>query len=72
MLNHVNIHFTSGDAQDRSRDTPGSPLTLGFKAPKLSIFGPYLIFPYFFLPHFACHMISHLEFFIFGFGFTTF
>ena len=24
---------------------PGSPLTLGFEAPKLSIFGPYLIFP---------------------------
>ena len=24
------------------------PLTLGFEAPKLSIFGPYLIFPQFF------------------------
>ena len=24
---------------------PGPPLTLGFEAPKLSIFGPYLIFP---------------------------
>ena len=23
----------------------GPPLTLGFEAPKLSIFGPYLIFP---------------------------
>ena len=23
---------------------PGPPLTLGFEAPKLSIFGPYLIF----------------------------
>ena len=23
---------------------PGSPLTLGFEVPKLSIFGPYLIF----------------------------
>ena len=27
---------------------PGPPLTLGFEAPKLSIFGPYLIFPQFF------------------------
>ena len=27
---------------------PGPPLTLGFEAPKLSIFGPYLIFTYFF------------------------
>ena len=26
----------------------GPPLTLGFEAPKLGIFGPYLIFPYFF------------------------
>ena len=24
---------------------PGPPPTLGFEAPKLSIFGPYLIFP---------------------------
>ena len=24
---------------------PGPPLTLGFEAQKLSIFGPYLIFP---------------------------
>ena len=24
---------------------PGPPLTLGFEAPELSIFGPYLIFP---------------------------
>ena len=24
---------------------PGPPLTLGFEAPKLSIFGPYLSFP---------------------------
>ena len=24
---------------------PGPPLTPGFEAPKLSIFGPYLIFP---------------------------
>ena len=37
---------------------PGPPLTLGFEAPKLSIFGPYLIFPYFFLPRFAWHIIS--------------
>ena len=37
---------------------PGPPLTLGFKAPKLSIFGPYLIFPYFFLPRFTQHIIS--------------
>ena len=33
-----------------SRGAPGAraPLTLGFEAPKLSFFGPYLIFPYFF------------------------
>ena len=61
------------------------PLTLGFEAPKLSIFGPYLIFSIFFFaslrsvyyffnmllfhssnrkifqPHFARHVISHLE-----------
>ena len=24
---------------------PGPPLTLGFEAPKLNIFGPYFIFP---------------------------
>ena len=41
---------------------PGPPLTLGFKAPKLSIFGPYLIFPYFFLPRFAQCIISLLLF----------
>ena len=28
---------------------PGAPLTLGFEAPKLSIFGPYLMFPQFFV-----------------------
>ena len=28
-----------------SRGGPGPPLTLGFEAPKLSIFRPYLIFP---------------------------
>ena len=32
---------------------PGPPLTLGFE--ELSIFGPYLIFHNFFLPHFARH-----------------
>ena len=37
---------------------PDPPLTLGFEAPKLSIFGPYLIFPQFFLPRFARHIIS--------------
>ena len=33
--------------QARIRGGPGGPgpLTLGFEAPKLSIFGPYLIFP---------------------------
>ena len=40
-------------------DPGGGPtLTLGFEAPKLSIFGPYLIFPLFFLPRFARHIIS--------------
>ena len=37
---------------------PGPPLTLGFEAPKLRIFGPYLIFPQFFLPRFTRHIIS--------------
>ena len=37
---------------------PDPSLTLGFEAQKLSIFGPYLIFPYFFLPCFAQHIIS--------------
>ena len=37
---------------------PGPPLTLDFEAPKLSIFGPYLIFHNFFLPRFARHIIS--------------
>ena len=40
---------------------PGGPrlptLTLGFEAPKLSILGLYLIFP-FFWPHFIWHIIS--------------
>ena len=34
--------------QVRIQGAPGArapPLTLGFEAPKLSIFGPYLIFP---------------------------
>ena len=37
----------AGSSRCRSRGTrgPGSPLTLGFEAPKLSIFLPYLIFP---------------------------
>ena len=71
------------------------PLTLGFEAPKLSIFGPYLLLPHFFTslclayyffnillfhssnseivqPHFAQHMVSHLEVFLFGFSFTHF
>ena len=31
--------------QARIQGGPGPPLTLGFEAPKLTIFGPYLIFP---------------------------
>ena len=39
---------------------PGPPLTLGFEAPKLSFFGPYLIFHNFFLPRLARHIISFI------------
>ena len=38
----------SSVSQVRIQGGPGGPgphLTLGFEAPKLSIFGPYLIFP---------------------------
>ena len=41
---------------------PGPPLTLGFEAPKLSIFGPYLNFSIiFFLPRFTRQiLVSHI------------
>ena len=51
-LTHFTLFLCSFSSPDSSRCAsrgdpggPGPPLTLGFEAPKLSIFGPYLIFP---------------------------
>ena len=44
-ISFYNIYFNTG--ADPGGGGPGPrapPLTLGFEAPKLSIFGPYLIF----------------------------
>ena len=54
----LNLFITARTAAD-----PGGPRTLGFEAPRLSIFGLYFIFPYFFLPHFAWHIISLIFYF---------
>ena len=40
-----NIYKTQVRIQGGGPGGPGPPPTLGFEAPKLSIFGPYLIFP---------------------------
>ena len=37
--------YAQARIQGGSPGTQSPPLTLGFEAPKLSIFGPYLIFP---------------------------
>ena len=45
---HTNMYIVSMFAGADPGGAPGAqapPLTLGFEAPKLSIFGPYLIFP---------------------------
>ena len=51
-LEHFNWHtlhystvMSGADPVAGGPGGPGPPLTLGFEAPKLSIFGPYLIFP---------------------------
>ena len=44
----IEMKIWQGTWNGGSRGGPGGPgpsLTLGFEAPKLSIFGPYLIFP---------------------------
>ena len=64
---------------------PGPTLTLGFEAPKLSIFALLCSAYYFFnmllfkssnskifQPRFARHMISHLQVFVFSLSFTHF
>ena len=50
--------FPGADPVGGPREPGPPPFTLGFEAPKLSIFGPYLIFPSFSLPRFARHIIS--------------
>ena len=47
---------TGADPGGAGARTP--PLILGFEAPKLSIFGPYLIYLQLFCPRFARHIIS--------------
>ena len=42
---HVNVIESSGADPGGGPRGPGPLLTLGFEAPKLSISGPYLIFP---------------------------
>ena len=44
-ISELSVLFNAGEDPLGAR-TPGPPpLTVGFEAPKLSIFGPYLIFP---------------------------
>ena len=44
-FNSDRLYAVQVQIQGGSPGGPGPPLTLGFEAPKLSIFGPYLIFP---------------------------
>ena len=41
---YIHEHMSGADPGGAPGARP-PPLTLGFEAPKLSIFGPYLIFP---------------------------